>query len=355
METGRGQGIREQVYVFLKERVARQRGLAGEVEQEMRAVGLCPTMRVVERGMDLYSMAREAGERPGAVLVAAGGDGTVNAVAAAVTGTPGCMGVLPLGLRNRFAKAVGLPLGVKEAVRAIAQGRARPVDVGEVNGLVFVHHASIGFYPGFEADSHGSKGIGWVGWRATALAAARTLLEYREHRVKLAPADPGRVAEGPATVCTTPFLYVANQIQTTEGQCPELALCVAPGATRLDLVRMSEDMLRHTKPRPPLEWRTMATLTVELDQPAREICLDGVSRRIDGQMRFRVRPGALQVLSGVGLDGPGTGKVIGHTENARIRGKIRAMGPSTTRTDHTPFGAMNGSRPIAKRMALRGG
>src|SRR3954447_6264864 len=110
------------------------------VEAEVRAV---PADR-------LTATPPEAASAPGgkvAGVVAAGGDGTVSAVASALAGTDRVMGVLPAGTLNHFAKDLRLPLTLADAARVIAAARTTGVDVGEVNGRCFVNNSSIGLYP----------------------------------------------------------------------------------------------------------------------------------------------------------------------------------------------------------------
>ena len=84
-------------------------------------------------------------------VVAGGGDGTLNTIAAALVGTGKPYGVLPLGTHNHFAKDLGLPLDLDAAVAALARGVARgsfrDLDVGEVNGRLFLNFSGIGLHP----------------------------------------------------------------------------------------------------------------------------------------------------------------------------------------------------------------
>jgi diacylglycerol kinase family enzyme len=98
-------------------------------------------------GKDMSAAAKRAVVENHETIVAAGGDGTVNTVAAEVAGTEKTLGVLPLGTLNHFAKDLHLSLDLEGAVRTIAEGNIASVDVGEVNGRVFVNNSSLGIYP----------------------------------------------------------------------------------------------------------------------------------------------------------------------------------------------------------------
>jgi YegS/Rv2252/BmrU family lipid kinase len=83
------------------------------------------------------------------IVVAAGGDGTVGAVANAVIGTPAMLGIIPLGTSNDFARSIKIPMSVEKAVRVLAGGRVSRVDAGKLtcDGAQprhFVHAAAAG-------------------------------------------------------------------------------------------------------------------------------------------------------------------------------------------------------------------
>src|SRR6185312_11393676 len=91
---------------------------------------------------------REMFQRAGAeAVVAGGGDGTVRGVAAVLIGGKIPLGVLPLGTLNHFASDLKIPNDLAGAIQVIAHGTAQPLDVGEVNGEIFLNNSSIGFYP----------------------------------------------------------------------------------------------------------------------------------------------------------------------------------------------------------------
>ena len=80
------------------------------------------------------------------VVVAAGGDGTINAVAQVVLGSGCNFGVIPLGTFNLFARTHGIPLEPAAAAQVLLEHPAQPVQAGRVNDLVFLVNASLGLY-----------------------------------------------------------------------------------------------------------------------------------------------------------------------------------------------------------------
>ncbi|MGD8374651.1 MAG: diacylglycerol kinase family lipid kinase [Acidobacteriota bacterium] len=92
-------------------------------------------------GITLSMAAAESGY---AGVIAYGGDGTVSEVASGVVGTGLNLGVIPGGTMNLFAQELGLPSRLEEAVRIVAAGRTRKVEVGKVAGRYFILCAGAG-------------------------------------------------------------------------------------------------------------------------------------------------------------------------------------------------------------------
>ncbi len=81
------------------------------------------------------------------LVIAGGGDGTLNAVLQALVGTGLPLGIIPLGTANDLAKTLGLPSDPKAACDVIAHGELRRIDAGCVNGTYFFNETSIGMSP----------------------------------------------------------------------------------------------------------------------------------------------------------------------------------------------------------------
>lgn len=132
----------------------------------------------VRRGRDLPDRLDEALAGGPDLLVAGGGDGTIGCAAGRVAGTEVTLGVLPLGTANDFARTLGIPTGLDEAVTALVSGRVVDVDLGRVDGRAYLNVASIGLSVGVtERLTPGLKKR--LGPLAYPLA---TLLAYRHHR-----------------------------------------------------------------------------------------------------------------------------------------------------------------------------
>lgn len=151
------------------------------VEQVLQEAGRPYRIVPVEPG-EIVRCCREAAQlarEHGGIVVAAGGDGTINAAAqAALThGVP--LGLIAQGTFNLFARDLGLPLDAADATRALLRAQPEPVQVGLVNERVFLVNASVGLYPKLLADREQVKQrLGRRRWIAM-LAALRSLMEWR--------------------------------------------------------------------------------------------------------------------------------------------------------------------------------
>ena len=119
-----------------------------------------------------------ATQRQGAVI-AAGGDGTINAVASAVIGSACPFGVLPQGTFNYFGRAHAIPQDTLGAATALLRATVEPVQVGRVNGRLFLVNASVGLYPQLLEDREAWKRQ-WGRSRLVAFASGvATLFQAR--------------------------------------------------------------------------------------------------------------------------------------------------------------------------------
>lgn len=138
------------------------------------------------------------------VVVAAGGDGTINAVASAVLGRGCPLGVLPQGTFNYFGRANAIPQETRAAAVALLGASVSPVQVGEVNGRIFLVNASLGLYPQLLEDREAWKQQLGRSRFVAFLSGLSTLLKARG-QLKLEIELAGQRA-----FLRTPTLFVGN-------------------------------------------------------------------------------------------------------------------------------------------------
>ncbi|MBP6963434.1 MAG: diacylglycerol kinase family lipid kinase [Armatimonadetes bacterium] len=116
-----------------------------QVESACRECGLKCEIALTERPGHGTQLAREAVSSGHALVVAAGGDGTVNEVVAGMVGADVSLGIIPIGTVNVLARQFGIPMKVRPAVETLASGKVRRIDIGRSNDRYFTLMAGFGF------------------------------------------------------------------------------------------------------------------------------------------------------------------------------------------------------------------
>lgn len=116
-----------------------------ETAEWLTARGLPAELRLTRQPGHATDLAREATEAGMDLVVAAGGDGTVNDVIQALAGRATALGVLPVGTVNVWAREMGIGLTLTEARETLLRGSLRRVDLGRAGSRYFLMMAGIGF------------------------------------------------------------------------------------------------------------------------------------------------------------------------------------------------------------------
>ena len=258
--------------------------------------GLQPTLVEVKAGKEIATV---VDGHASDVVVAAGGDGTINAVAERLIGSERILGLIPGGTLNHFTKDLGIPQDLEGAVAVLRGGKTRRVDVAEVNGRPFLNNSSLGMYPQIVRQREKIRQRGFRKWTAFSLAVLETVLRWPILRVRLK-------VNGRSWRRHTPFVFVGNnryQLQglrmgsrqrLDEGQ---LCLCVARSMSRFGLARMAVRGLMGGL-------RTSGDLDVVCareawvrTRPRVEVAVDGEVTRMAGPLHYRILPRALRVIA----------------------------------------------------------
>lgn len=264
------------------------------------ARGIQPQVMVVQTAEELHAAVRRSADSNSSIIVAAGGDGTISAVAAVAIETGKVLGVLPLGTFNYFAQRLGLPLESEKALSVIAGGRVQTVTVGDVNGHIFLNNSSIGLYPSVLRQRESTyRRIGrsqMASYLSAALALARPPV----------PLTLDLAIDGVPLSRTSPLIFVgANDRQLDafglQGtQCIEsglLAMFITQplGIRRLWTLALS-GLIQGFRDSPHLETLCAAEAVVTTRRKRIRVAVDGEIVRLHSPLRYRSRPGALQVL-----------------------------------------------------------
>ena len=277
---------------------ARAQELRDRLINVFRAHGAEARVSLVHSGAEILEVARCASQERFGVVVAAGGDGTISSVASVLarTGTP--MGVLPLGTLNHFAKDLKIPLDIEEAARVILAGHTTEVDVGEVNGHIFVNNSSLGLYPAIVRERQRLQRMGRGKWPAFAWAAAQALRRYPFLFVRLH-------VEGIEITRRTPFVFIGNNEYNMEGfrigsrdalNRGELSLYLTRQIGRAGLLLLSLNAILGLKSARSFDALKAQEFWIETPPRRMRIALDGEVVTIEPPLHYRVQPRALRVI-----------------------------------------------------------
>ena len=256
------------------------------------------TIEQVPEPRDLASRASQAAAR-GDIVVAAGGDGTVSAVAAVAVETGATLGVLPMGTLNHFAKDVGVPQDLDAAVAAIVAGTRRPVDVAEVNGRIFINNSSVGIYPRLVWEREMEQRRGRRKSTAFAIAMVRTWRRYRTliARLEVNEAD---------TIVRTPFVFVGNNEYKVEGfelggrtalDTGRLSVFLAPECGQYEFLTLPlRALAKRLRTGAPFAGFGAEAVSVSMPYPRVSVSRDGEVDTMESPLVYRIRPRALQVI-----------------------------------------------------------
>ena len=234
-------------------------------------------------------------------IVVGGGDGSIASVASVFAGSNVPMGILPLGTLNHFAKDLGIPLVLEQAVALIASGHVQSVDLGEVNGEIFINNSSIGIYPYLVLDRQRLQERGRMGkWTAMAFAIWRTLRHFPLRRLHIR-------AGGLAEPYRSPCLFIGNNEYCLSGRgagkrdrldAGELCVYVAKRQSRLALLWLAcRSLLGFMDQSRDLRAVKVPDLEISSRTSRLLVALDGEVTMLRPPLRYRARPNALLVFA----------------------------------------------------------
>jgi YegS/Rv2252/BmrU family lipid kinase len=275
-----------------------------EVQQRLHEIfvanGIEARISLAPTGPRVVELAQQAARSDAETIVAGGGDGTINSVALAVVQSGKTLGILPFGTMNHFAKDLHIPLDLEGAIQTVVAGHVVRVDVGEVNGRIFVNNSSLGLYPSIVHERQKQERLGWGKWPAYVWAALAILRRYPFLDVRLS-------VDGKELASRTPFVFIGNneyEMETLDigGRAcldgGKLSLYMSDRTSRLGLIRLALRALfgglRQEK-----DFIALCTKETWIGTKRKRVrvALDGEVAVIEPPLHYHVRPRALRVLA----------------------------------------------------------
>lgn len=234
------------------------------------------------------------------VVVAAGGDGTLNAVASQLIDTAIPMGILPLGTFNYVARVLNIPLDVLEAAKVIATGETRAVHVAKLNGKIYLNNASLGLYPLFiQKRELYNKYLGRFPLHAYTSGLDVLIRDRKELKLEVE-------VDGKTYPVKTPLIFFGNnQLQLAEmnlkiAQCAEegqVAGVVVAKSDKFTLFKILWRLIRKGLEQAPDVYSFCADeVIVHAKRKKMTVALDGEIVDLKPPLKFSVAKYALKVV-----------------------------------------------------------
>ena len=288
-------------------KAAQDQPLDDVIREHLAVAGIEAEIRMV-RGPDLEAAAQAAARSQVDVVIVGGGDGTLSTVAGVLAGTSMPLGVLPLGTLNHFAKDLGIPLDLAEAIGVIAAANIGSVDVGQVNDRVFINNSSLGLYPLMVLDRdaqqtrHGSSK-----WTAMLFAMLKVFRLFPLVTVRL-------TTDTQSVIRKTPLVFVGNncyqldlfnigtRASLNKG---ELSLYVAHAQTRWGLLKLTvRALLGWLEQSRDFETFCLSSCRIETRRRRMHVAVDGEVIQLQPPLEYKVRAATLRVCLPQTPEGP---------------------------------------------------
>jgi diacylglycerol kinase family enzyme len=274
--------------------------IPNKLQSMAETLGITCDIVSARTGAEVIKAARQAAQSRYGLVIAGGGDGTINAVASELVGTGKRLGVLPLGTFNYYAREMGVHTDLEAAFRTCFEGETRSVAVGEVNGRVFLNNASIGLYPVIISVREQTYRR-WGRNRVLAYSSILTALL----RLRLSMTLTVTV-NGERRTLRTPLLFVArNAVQLEEFRVPGVRCVGDDGFSvyalrplgRLGVCRLAwHALIGKLDPQYDFDMVCTTGMRVESSRMLRTVAFDGERTKMLAPLEFRVRQDALCIL-----------------------------------------------------------
>lgn len=281
--------------------------LSDDIRSKFEASGHSVEIKVVEGSELEAELDRSVADAKVDGVLIGGGDGSVSGAAGKLMDTGKVLAVLPAGTMNLFARSLRIPLGLAEALDALASAPVEDVDIATANGRAFVHQYSIGMHAKLvhlrEQREFASR-LGKI--RASAQAALGAVLDPPRIKARLKLSDGTGIDARTSSIGITNNLYGEGHIPYTD--TPDgglLGIYITKARTRREMFSFLAKMaLGKWRTNEQVEiYRTTGVVLEILSAHHRFSCvIDGELCALEKRVELKIHPGALKVLRPVLLN-----------------------------------------------------
>jgi diacylglycerol kinase family enzyme len=254
----------------------------------------------IESGAAIPAAVRLAIDAGSSIVAAAGGDGTINAVAQALMGTNVTLGIVPAGTLNTLAKALDIPPEPDAIIDVLLHGQVRSIDVGDVNGHIFLSTTTVGVHPMIASAREQYRDSVRAGhWRAFHHAVLNILRRPPLFTLYL-QAGGKEVLRRANVVVIASHTYALRRLRV-EGHSPPddglLTVWVPRTANSINLFVFAIRAILGLA-REGVHYDMIPTREALIERRTKEltVTIDGEVRTVISPLRYRLHPAALKVM-----------------------------------------------------------
>ena len=252
-------------------------------------------VRLTEGPGHAHELARSAVASRASLVCAWGGDGTVNEIASALAGSGTALGIVPAGSGNGLARELGIPWDPAAALSIALGRRERVIDVGDVDGRLFVNLCGIGLDAAVAAQFN--RRAGRRGLFPYVALGAREILRYRAREYTLRAGAETWQERALVIICANARQYGGGAVDAPTAHPDDGQLDVVTVADRPPLAALRDalHLFRNTLDRAPgVATRRAALVEIAGSEP--------ILYHVDGEavtggltIIVRIRPASLRV------------------------------------------------------------
>ena len=284
---------------------------------ELRALGIEPQVYHTTPEDTGQGLAARVANEGADIVIAAGGDGTIHAVARGLIGTQSVLAIIPTGTMNNLARSLNIPETIEAACAVIANGVTHAIDAGKINDQVFLEVAGVGLEAALFPLAEEIKQPGFFSTLHGAIAGLITLLTYHPKKISISFDEHRRrpYQALQVTICNSPFygahFKVAPHPLMDDGL---LDVVIYKNFSKLEYIQHAHSISQGKRAyQPKITYRRVKSLRIISEHP--------VEIQADGELHGHT-PAVVTVLHGVlrvrvpGLNAPGLHKAEHKVEKA---------------------------------------